>query len=92
MWATLKPLYPEATDMSGSTLERSEDNGQFTSDTDEKILAAMPPNEPVRARDIADETDIPRTTVNYNLNKLADAGEVEKKKFHERRVVWWRSE
>jgi predicted ArsR family transcriptional regulator len=61
--------------MSGSTLERSEDNGQFTSDTDEKILAAMPPNEPVRARDIADETDIPRTTVNYNLNKLADAGE-----------------
>lgn len=79
--------------MSGRTVEVNRDeDGEFTSDTRETIYDAVPAGEPVIASEIADETGLPRTTVNYHLNKLADAGQIVKKKFHERRVVWLKSE
>lgn len=70
--------------------ERDSDNGQYTSDTREIVFDAMPKTgEPVRARDVADAADVPRTTANYHLNKLWDSDRINKKEFHEKRVVWW---
>lgn len=76
--------------MSGTQLERSDDSGQFVSDTRGEVFDTMPVDEPVIASEIAEKADLPRTTVNYHLNKLANEDRIEKKKFHERRVVWLR--
>lgn len=73
---------------SSPKVERADDTGKFTSDTREEVFDALPVDEPFIASEIAEASGIPRTTVNYHLNKLAEEGRVEKKKFHERRVVW----
>lgn len=79
--------------MSATTtdLER-DDSGEFTSDTREDVYDAVPEGEPVIASEVAEASGLPRTTVNYHLNKLAEAGRIRKKKFHKRRVVWFRPE
>lgn len=70
--------------------ERDDTTGRYSSETREKVYGGMPQNgEPMRASDVADDTGLPRTTVNYHLNKLHEDGRVNKKKFHEKRVVWW---
>lgn len=64
--------------------------GRFASDAPQQILQAMPSDgEPVIASEIADQIQLSNSTVNYHLNNLADDGRVCKKKFHEKRVVWW---
>ncbi|WP_197409677.1 winged helix-turn-helix transcriptional regulator [Haloferax profundi] len=48
----------------------------------------MRTGEPYTARELGDALGLPRTTTNYYLNQLHDAGKVRKKKFHATRVVW----
>lgn len=74
--------------MPDSNVNRDDFSGQFTSDTRSEVYEAMPLGEPTIASEIAKKADIPRTTVNYHLNNLSENGEIMKKKFHERRVVW----
>lgn len=74
--------------MPGSNVDRDDSSGQFTSNTRSEVYEAMPLGEPTIASEIAEKSDLPRTTVNYHLNDLAEAGKIMKKKFHERRVVW----
>jgi len=74
--------------MSNHNVDRDESTGQFTSDTRSEVYDAMPLGEPTIASEVADMSGLPRTTVNYHLNDLAEDGEIMKKKFHEKRVVW----
>jgi predicted transcriptional regulator len=69
---------------------RRDSNGRFVSDAPQQILNAMPSDgTPVIASEIADQIQLSNSTVNYHLNNLADDDRVCKKKFHEKRVVWW---
>jgi len=57
----------------------------------EQLLETMEVCEPYSARDLADETGIPRRTVDHHLRKLADSGEIERKRHAENRVTWYRT-
>jgi len=70
--------------------ERDE-TGKFTTDVDEEIFEAMPEVEPMRASDVAEIVGVSKSTANHHLNNLADEGRIEKKKFHEKRVVFFRT-
>lgn len=82
------PSFSSSKTMSGSDVDRDETSGRFTSNTKSEVYDAMPLGEPTIASEVAEESDLPRTTVNYQLNDLAEDGKIMKKKFHERRVVW----
>lgn len=70
--------------------ERDE-SGRFTTDVDEAIYDAVPENgEPVIASEVADVAGTSLSTTNKHLNQLADDGKIRKKKFHEKRVVWYK--
>lgn len=56
--------------------------------TAEEVLGVMEPTDPYTTQEIADALDIPRRTANYRLNRMADDGEVRKKKHNKRRVSW----
>ncbi|KTG29507.1 hypothetical protein AUR66_10150 [Haloferax profundi] len=65
------------------------DDGQFTTRMNlNEVLDGMRTGEPYTARELGDALGLPRTTTNYYLNQLHDAGKVRKKKFHATRVVW----
>lgn len=73
-------------------VDRDPESGEFESETREKVYEAMPVNTPVIASEITKSTGIPRSTVNYHLNKLADQDRIKKTKHHEKRVNWLRLE
>lgn len=63
-------------------------NGTFQSGTHDCVLDALPDDsEPVVVSKIADKINVLKTTANRHLNKLAANNNVNKKKFHEKRVV-----
>lgn len=79
--------------MSTETMPERDETGQFTTDVDEDIYAAVPKDgTPVIASEIAEKVGTSLSTTNNHLNALATAGKINKKKFHEKRVVWWRDE
>jgi len=52
----------------------------------------MEPGEPISTNDIKDALDLPHATAHHRLNKMADNGEIKKKKLGHRTVVWMLSE
>jgi Fic family protein len=58
--------------------------------TADDVRDVMDPGEPYGTKEIADLLDLPHSTANYRLNKLADGGVIRKKKPGHRTVVWIR--
>lgn len=56
--------------------------------TKDDILDVMEPGEPYGTTEIMDALDLPQSTANYRLNKLADDGVIRKKKTGHRTVIW----
>lgn len=68
-------------------------SGEYTPEyDDEDILALLPHDEPVTIPELLNDSDIPRSTLNYHLNRLADEGRVEKRKPSANIVLWSRAE
>ncbi|WP_254841117.1 winged helix-turn-helix domain-containing protein [Natronomonas marina] len=67
------------------------ENGTWEPETEpEEILDVMRPVEPYGTTEIAELLDLPQSTANYRLNKLADEGVIRKKKLHGQTVAWYR--
>lgn len=58
----------------------------------DRILKTMEPLEPYSTSELADSLGEPRRTVLYNLNRLAEDGEIVKKPHNPNNVTWFRSE
>ena len=54
----------------------------------ERILNEMDPGEPYSARELAELLDESRRTVDYNLNQLAEGGEVTRKEHSQRQITY----
>lgn len=74
------------------TDEKSTTGGTAPNDipTRDRVFRAMPPGEPVIASELTDAIGVPKTTVNYNLNRLAEKEKILKKRFFPSRVTWVR--
>ncbi|ADJ14503.1 hypothetical protein C497_03925 [Halalkalicoccus jeotgali B3] len=59
------------------------------SDIKERLLDVMVVCEPYSTRELAQEVGEPRRTVLYNLEQLADDGEINRKQSSKRDVSWW---
>lgn len=62
------------------------------SPTHEEVLEAMADCEPYWAGELADKLDSSRRTLHRRLDDLVEDGEINKKSYGERRVVFWREE
>lgn len=58
-------------------------------DLQDRILAEMDECEPYSTRELAEELDESRRTVHYNLERLAEQGEINRKENTARHVSWW---
>ncbi len=54
-----------------------------------EVYAAMQPGEPYTVRELADEFDVSRWTIQRRLETLESEGFVEKKRHSQRRVSFW---
>jgi response regulator of citrate/malate metabolism len=76
------------------TEERDRDErGQFVAGHDATMgdtFAAMDPLEPYTTRELADALNIPRRSAYEFLEKLAEQGQIRKKKPEPRRAIWIR--
>ncbi|MFB6199167.1 MAG: hypothetical protein ABEI52_13040 [Halobacteriaceae archaeon] len=71
--------------------KRSE-SGEYTREYDaDEILQLLPHDDWTTIPEILDDSDIPRSTLNYWLNKLADENCVEKRKPSANIVLWSRA-
>lgn len=67
------------------------ESGEYTPEyDDEDILQLLPEDDWVTIPELLSDTDIPRSTLNYWLNKLADEGRIEKRKPSSNVVLWSR--
>lgn len=66
----------------------AESNGGWERRDKEELLEVMEPAEPYTAGELAEQLEWPTRTVLYCLNRLADEGEVRKKKPGYRTVIW----
>lgn len=57
--------------------------------THEMVLEAMDVCEPYWAGELADEIDSSRRTLARRLNDLVESGDVQRKNYGDRRVVYW---
>lgn len=69
------------------------ESGEYTPEyDDEDILQLLPEDDYVTIPGLLDESDIPRSTLNYHLNRLAEEGKVIKRKPSSNVVLWSRAE
>lgn len=66
-----------------------ERNCSAMSDLQDRILAEMDECEPYSTRELAELLDEPRRTVHYNLERLAEQGEINRKENTARHLSWW---
>lgn len=66
------------------------ESGEYTREySDDDILQLLPEDgSPVTIPEILETSDIPRSTLNYHLNRLAGEEEVEKRKPSANVVLW----
>lgn len=75
----------------GDSEKPRSDSGTWEPETSgERIISKMENGEPYSSGEVAEMMDIPRRTAHYRLNKLAEDGEIRKKKLGHRSVVWIR--
>lgn len=54
-----------------------------------RILDAMADGDRYTVGEITEEVDEPRRTVQYNMKRLADQGEINRKKHTEKVILYW---
>ncbi len=66
------------------------ESGEYTREySDDDILQLLPEDgSPVTIPEILETSDIPRSTLNYHLNRLVEVGKVEKRKPSANVVLW----
>ena len=60
--------------------------------TPDDALSVFTDNEPLTAKEVAEELDVVRRTAYNKLSDLEERGDLRKKKVGSRAVVWWRPE
>lgn len=66
-----------------------DNRGRFVSEhTDADVIAAVRDREPAATSEVADELGVTRQSADVRLRKLADAGQVSRKKIGAA-AVWW---
>ncbi|WP_135304209.1 winged helix-turn-helix domain-containing protein [Haloarcula amylovorans] len=74
----------------GMSERKRAESGEYTREySDDDILQLLPEDgSPVTIPEILETSDIPRSTLNYHLNRLVEVGKVEKRKPSANVVLW----
>lgn len=79
----LKSIYPTL----ARTITIDGDSTNVT-DLQEEILDVMNDGDPYTARELAEELDQPRRTIQYNLRQLAECGDIIRKEHSKRQITY----
>lgn len=79
--------------MTDDTSRPRGEGGEYVQEiTPEDALAVFTDNEPLTAKEVAEELGVVRRTAYNKLSDLEERGDLRKKKVGSRAVVWWQPE